>query len=431
MIALLTKISGLTLARLLGALATFAITIVIARQFGTDNLAIYAVCISLANLVAVAIPLGLQSLATVEVAKLSAFPDRPAIRDFISHGRHIMARSWLVATLLTVLLVAAVFLTGQASEYTKPAAIAVLAFAPIMALNQFHGGVLIGLQKPFSGQLSDGLVRPLVALALLFATITMFESRSFALILTAIVVGAVAAAAIQIIALRPQMAVAAKLREPGAGSRRDWSRRSRSWLGITLCWDYQIEILLLACALFAAPLEIALLHVCFRIRVLIGFGIRALYVVLQPQILQACAKEDRPLTKRLIGRLNGVATAYIVAAIAGLAIAGEPLLALFDPAFGAYAQVLLIVCSAAVLRAIFGPSITVLASHERQGDILVLLAVGVALSLAIAFALYPALGVLGIAVAYSLSVMLAASGMWLLAKLRCDTDTAIWANSLV
>ena len=175
MVALLTKISGLTLARLLGALATFAITIVIARQFGTDNLAIYAVCISLANLAAVAIPLGLQSLATVEVAKLSAFPDRPAIRDFIAHGRHIMARSWLVATLLTVLFVAAVFLTGQASEYTRPAAIAVLAFAPIMALNQFHGGVLIGLQKPFSGQLSDGLVRPLVALALLFAAITMFE----------------------------------------------------------------------------------------------------------------------------------------------------------------------------------------------------------------------------------------------------------------
>ena len=429
MVALLTKISGLTLARLLGALATFAITIVIARQFGTDNLAIYAVCISLANLAAVAIPLGLQSLATVEVAKLSAFPDRPAIRDFISHGRHIMARSWLFATLLTVLFVAAVFLTGQASEYTRPAAIAVLAFAPIMALNQFHGGVLIGLQKPFSGQLSDGLVRPLVALALLFAAITMFESRSFALILTAIVAGAAVAAAIQIIALRPQMAVASKAREPSTGSRRDWSRRSRSWLGITLCWDYQI--LLLACALFAAPLEIALLHVCFRIRVLIGFGIRALYVVLQPQILQACAKEDRSRTKRLIGRLNGVATAYIVAAIAGLAIAGEPLLAVFDPAFGAYAQVLLVVCSAAVLRAIFGPSITVLASHERQGDILALLAVGVALSLAIAFALYPALGVLGIALAYSLSVMLAASGMWLLAKLRCDTDTAIWANSLI
>ena len=81
------------------------------------------------------------------------------------------------------------------------------------------------------------------------------------------------------------------------------------------------------------------------------------------------------------------------------------MLALFDPAFGAYAQVLLVVCSAAVLRAIFGPSITVLASHERQGDILALLAVGVALSLALAFALYPALGVLGIAVAYSLSVI--------------------------
>ncbi|WP_419909563.1 lipopolysaccharide biosynthesis protein [Hoeflea sp.] len=431
MIALLTKISGLTLARLLGALVTFAITIVIARQFGTDELAIYAVCISVANLAAVAIPLGLQSLAPVEIAKMSAFPDRSAIRDFISHGRRVIARSFLVTTLLALLFAAAVFLTGKASEYTAPAVIAVMALAPIMALNQLHGGVLIGLQKPFSGQLADGLVKPLVTLAVLLAAVAAFQDRSMAAILLAIGLGAVAAMAIQVRTLKPQMAGPTKTHAPNAGTRRDWSRRSRSWLGITLCWDYQIEILLLACALIAAPLEIALLHVCFRIRVLIGFGIRALYVVLQPKIFQACAKGDRTRTKRLIGRLNGVATAYIAASIAALLVAAEHVLGLFNPDFSAYGNLLLVICSAAVLRAIFGPSITVLASHERQGEILALLAVGVASSVALAFVLYPLIGVLGIAVAYCASVMMAAVGMWLLAKLRCDTDTAIWANSLV
>ena len=375
--------------------------------------------------------LGCSRWAPVEVAKQSAFPNRSAIRDFIAHGRHVISRSCVLTTLFALLFVVAAYLTGHASEYTRPAAIAVLALAPVMALNQFHGGVLIGLQRPFSGQLSDGLVKPFVTLAVLLASVAVFQSQSFAPILAAIGIGAVAATAIQVRALRPEMAAQSKDPAPEEAPRREWSRRSRSWLGITLCWDYQIEILLLACALFAAPLEIALLHVCFRIRVLIGFGIRALYVVLQPKIFQACAKRDTTRAKRLIGRLNGVATAYIAVAIAGLFVAAERLLGLFDPAFSQYGMVLLVVCSAAVVRAIFGPSITVLASHERQGDILALLAVGVALSVALAFALYPVIGVLGIAAAYSLSAMMAAVGMWLLAKMRCDTDTAVWANSLI
>lgn len=429
--ALVARISSLTGARLMGSVATFALTILIAREFGTQALAQFAIFVAAGNLISVLLPFGHQSRAIIDIPKLAVESRIAGVRQFLFEGYRTIAMNGAILMILAGAAWAFADWSGIETGSYLPVSLGVLAIAPVMALNHLHGGVLVGLQRPYIGQLPDGLFRPVIVLMMLGLLVAYGSDRSFWWVLICVGAGAVLTALVQAKALWPYIsakAVALECDEASGGGKRP---NNAAWLGVTLCWDYHIDLLLLSAAFYASAEEIALLHVCFRIRALAGFAIRSAYLVIQPRIVEHRAAADLQAMANEIQNLNRLVALYCVAIIAILWFLAGHVLSVFDPVFAQYGSVLLIICAAIPLRALFGPSITLLASDGRQDLIFTILAGGVLASLVLSALLHPVAGVAAVASAYAGCVFASAVLAWAYAKVKCGTDTAIWAGHTV
>ena len=207
-----------------------------------------------------------------------------------------------------------------------------------------------------------------------------------------------------------------------------WRRMAPSWMTIALVWDYSVELFLLAAAWIAAPAQVALLHICFRYRVLAGFGMRSIYAVCQPKIYTAVTRKDDAATHSLIGMTNGLSLGYAVAAFAGLWLLGEPLLALFGTEYADGLGVLLMVAASFVVRAVFGPAMAVLGIHGAHGAIARVLAASLVIGFGVAVTGYATFGLMAIAGGYTLANAIAAAALWWIARAKTGIDCAVWAR---
>ncbi|MGI9351686.1 MAG: lipopolysaccharide biosynthesis protein [Rhizobiaceae bacterium] len=427
MTGLLFKLTGLTGARLAGSIAAFASTVLIGRQFGTEVLANFAVWMSAAGILSVIMPAGLQSLAPVVLSKADRNGDREIAKSLLGFGRV----SIMVVTSIVLAFGLIWGILGNASPSVSQTQIflSIVLMAPLMALVQLHAGALNGLQKHLSGQLPDTLLKPLTFLCLLsMATFSGGVDSAYS-VLVALTLSLLLAVSIQTVALSralrkiPQDQFTSKKKE-------GWWKRSFSWLGVSLLWDYHVEILMLVVAAIANPLEVAVLYVCFRIRVLLGFGVKTIYQVLQPAIFAADTRQDMGLVQGFVGKINTLSAVYVIPAFLAISLLGPEILKIFDPAMSEYGAVLLTVCSVLLARATLGPAITILASNDMQNTIAKTLFAGLFVSLIGSLVLYPSMGILGVAVSYTLSSGLAA--LWMRSKVKriFGIDTAIWATRI-
>lgn len=421
---LLYKLSGLTGARMAGALAAFGSTLLVGRYFGTDALANFAIWMSVAGILSVILPVGLQSLAPVVFSKAAKAGELEAASSLLWSGR--------ISILIGAFLVSAAGISWGLMNQASPNDLHIQIFismaliAPLMALTQLNAGALNGLQKHVSGQLPDTLLRPLIFLSLLLISVFSSSISSAYWILGALALSLTVAVSIQSIALSRNMR-SLPANQTSEKDETNWRKRSFSWLSISLLWDYHIEILMLVVATFATPAEVAVLYVCFKIRVLLGFGIKTIYQVLQPPIFSADPKKEAGLIRSAVAKINALSVCYTIPALIGVSFLGSEFLKLFDPTMAQYGAVLLTVCSVMVARAALGPAISLLAANEKQGTIAKTLFVGLLISIAGSVILYPMFGILGVAISYTLSSAVSALSMRFTAKHLFGIETGIWA----
>ena len=212
-------------------------------------------------------------------------------------------------------------------------------------------------------------------------------------------------------------------RQPGAG-------RTASWLTISLLWDYQIEILMIAIALVADPVEVAVLYVCFRIRVLLGFGIKSIYQVLQPPIYSADPVEDAALIRCQIDRINVLSIGYAVFSVLAIYAGGAMILGVFKPEFAGHGDALLAICLVLIARAVFGPGMTVLAAHGHHANIALTLLAGTVLTVCSSLVAYYPFGIIGVATAYVVSSGVTAWILSVIAQRKTGVKTISQRNSV-
>ncbi|GGE87254.1 polysaccharide biosynthesis C-terminal domain-containing protein [Stappia taiwanensis] len=425
MLAILTRLSVLTLARIGGAGAVLLATLVIARGFGADATAAYALAVSASGVLAVLMLAGFQAFAQILTAEYAARGQDGLLRGLVRAGlRNLLLACLPVGAGALLVLGMPDAVPGlSAGALRTQVVLAVCLIAPGVALTLFNGAVLTGLQRPGEAQIADSLGRPLLILSFVALLALAAPGASAGWILAGLAVAVWSAAAVQgyflCRALRARPA-------PAVSDSRRWWSMAPPWLTIALIWEYVIELHLLLASLIAAPAEIALLHVCFRFRVLAGFGVRSIYLVFQPKILAAQAREDRAAARHLIGLTNGLSVGYALAAFAGLWLVGPFFLSLFGPEFAGGLPLLLVLCGTFLLRAVFGPALSVLSGAGRQREIVVILVLSLPLSAGLMFALYPALGIVAAGIAYTASTGFAAGAMWWTARRRLGIDCAVW-----
>lgn len=421
---LLTKVSLLTGARLSGVGFAFITSLIITHAFGTEGLARYASAFAAASVAAVTMLAGFHAFAPVITARYRAQSAYGHLRGFVRAGWLLIGGGSILC--LGIMALAVGFFSDILGPWWFQTLIFACATAPAIALSMFHAGVLLGLQRQIAAQVPDSFFRPLLVMLLMAGLWTWASSARFEWVLV------IVSLMVWLLALIQFRLALLALRDHPADHREEdwvgWRRMAPSWLAIALIWDYGIDIFLLLAAYLASAEEIALLYVCFRYRNLAGFGVRSIYVVLQPKIYTAVTQGEGAQVERLIATTNGAALAYALMALGGLWLLGPFLLGLFDPNFAEATAILMLIALSFVARAMFGPAFALLSIHDRQVLVALVLVGALLLSVLGCLAFYPVFGLLAIAGAYTGSIVLTCVALWLSARRLTGYDSASWSS---
>ena len=416
--------------RLFGAGLIFLVQAFIAQVWGAAILGDYLIVIATVNLIAVAMPLGFQTIGTYFAAEYRARGDRRQLIAFLSR-----AYGHVLAAFLAVILVGPLLLgwLGLSDHVVALHFVPVALLALATALVYVNGGVLVGLKRPYAGFFADGIFRPIMVLATVLgcAALSRAPTEAFSAMLWIIALGYVAIALVHmgfVVATLPRIENAGGVRVAEVPR---WWRFAAPWVLITLATDFFFDIDLLLLANLLDREELAIFGVCTRIFSLVSFGVAAVYAVILPDMFESEANDDREAFHRKVGEAN-LAASLVSLGLFGLVAIGAPFaLLLFGPDFTAGAVPLSILCLALVVRSAMGPASMVLSIHDRPWASLpaVLLGMG-ALALG-NVVLVPLFHLVGAALAAIIAISIWSVALWVIALRTAKVDVSIlqWFRS--
>lgn len=416
--------------RLFGAGLIFLVQAFIAQVWGAAILGDYLIVIATVNLIAVAMPLGFQTISTYFAAEYRARGDRRQLIAFLSRAYGHVLAAFLAVILAGPLLLGWLGLSGHVvALHFVPVALLALA----TALVYVNGGVLVGLKRPYAGFFADGIFRPIMVLATVLgcAALSRAPTEAFSAMLWIIALGYVAIALVHmgfVVATLPRIENAGGVHVAEVPR---WWRFAAPWVLITLATDFFFDIDLLLLANLLDREELAIFGVCTRIFSLVSFGVAAVYAVILPDMFESEANDDREAFHRKVGEAN-LAASLVSLGLFGLVAIGAPFaLLLFGPDFTAGAVPLSILCLALVVRSAMGPASMVLSIHDRPWASLpaVLLGIG-ALALG-NVVLVPLFHLVGAALAAIIAISIWSVALWVIALRTAKVDVSIlqWFRS--
>ena len=416
--------------RLFGAGLIFLVQAFIARFWGAAILGEYLLIIASVNLIAVAMPLGFQTVGTYFAAEYRARGDKRQLVAFLERAYGHVALAFVVVALGGPVLLG---LIGQGESTIAAHFLPVALLALATALVYVSGGVLVGLKRPFAGFFADGIFRPMVVMVTFLVCAMAFEQPvdGFSAMLWVIAIGYVVIAAVHL-----GIVVNTVRRIDDGAPLRDsewprWWRFAAPWVLITLATDFFFDIDLLLLSNLLNKEELAIFGVCTRIFSLVAFGVAAVYAVTLPDMFESEAQDDRAAFHRKVGEANVVATMVSLGLLVLVMIGGPFALLLFGEGFTQGAVPLAILCLALVVRSAMGPASMVLSIHDRPWASLPAVILGMGTLVAGNFVLVPAFHLVGAAVAALIGITIWSVALWGIALRTAKIDVSIlqWFRS--
>ncbi|MDJ0612929.1 MAG: hypothetical protein QNJ29_04580 [Rhizobiaceae bacterium] len=409
------------LARIVGAGSLFAINWLIVRYLGLDALAKFAIFVSLVSILATVASRGFPAIAPIFVAEYVAKDQPELFRGFVQTA---VRQSGVLLTLFAV--GSAVIYAGFPNGFHNlPVwmAPALLASAGATALLGLNGAVLVGMKKQVAGLLPDTLVRPTLFLLLSFFFLSSGIVVDVSGILWLLTLSLWLTLGFVLVRDRRlhQDLRSAHLKTDEA----KWKKASLPWMGISLLWDFMIDVVLLLTSLLAGSVEIAILHICFRYRVLAGFGMRTIHMLMMPEIAGGAATGNKKEVVRKLSQLNIASLVYSIAVMTGFAILGDWLLGIFSINISIGMPVLLIVSATMIIRSLFGPAPLILAIHQLHTATLWVSLVGLLVAIAFVISTFGTLGILAAAIGYTGANLIISAVLWYVAMKKTGIDCSI------
>lgn len=409
--------------RLAGAGAVFLIQAAMARVWGSTVLGQYLLAIAAANLLAICLPLGFQTVGNFFAADYAARGQGQSLRRFLLHAYgHILlpgiavliGTGWLLPFL------------GEAGMQLREIWWQVSILAIGTAVIYVNGGVLVGLKRPLAGFFADTIFRPLL-LAMGFAILLFMTGGSPALasLMWFMALGYLLVAGVHF-TITLTTASRLPLEEPAeTKALARWWHFAVPWTVITLASDFFFDVDLLLLSTMLDHEQIAVFGVCARIFVLAAFGVTAVYAISLPGMMEDHVNQDLRGMEQKIATANLAAVGMSLGLLAAVALFGPLVLSLFGEGFGAGQMPLIILSLGLLGRSLFGPASLVMSARNHPyaslpaiGGGLVVLAIG-------NFILVPVFGLTGAAVAALLALVAGAAGLWLTALRLTGMDVSI------
>lgn len=419
----LGRFSILMGARMAGALALFAVNLLIANKLGAESLAEFAVFVSLISVLSVCLFAGYTSVSAIFAAEYSKTDQPELLKGFI--------RRALINGLLSVLALAGLALVGhqllpQWAALSSAQTIALVLTAAFgQALLGFNSTLNVGLNRQAAGLLPETLLRPLLlllgTLVLIYSPVASGPTSVFVVIALSVWIAVLILPFANRSLRKATSATAAK------EDRQRWRRAAIPWMGTTLFLDYMIDLILLAVSLIAGSVEIALLHVCFRYRVLAGFGMRTIHNLMMPEIAGTKILQDQAGLRQKLLQVNAASLAYALAVLSFFGLFGHHLLGWFSLPTETALPVLLVVTATMALRALFGPAPLILAIHDYHRVTMWASMGSLAVAAMLLFALFPIIGILAAAIGYTSANLLTSLYLWNFSRKNLGIDCSIFA----
>jgi len=419
----LNRFSVLVIGRLAGALAVFMVNILVVRYLGIEALGQFAIFVSLVSILTICLPIGFNSVASIFAT------------EYTTKNQHGLLKGYIFTALTNLFLVSGLaILIITVSGYLAPQilfgnnlifASVVLVTAIATSLLNLNSATMIGLKRQIAGLLPETLIRPLLMLFGTFVLLELYSSANlFAVMLIAALASWLAVIFVYFTDVKFRRSIVANKMERDLPR---WRRASYPWMATSLLWDYMIDIVLLVTALISGAAEIAILHICFRYRVLAGFGMRTIYTLLMPEITESKVTNNLGQVNRKLAQANTASIVYSIAVLTVFVVFGEWLLGLFSPEISQGWAILIVVSLTMLFRAVFGPAPLVLAIHNLHLTTAVVSLLGLVIALGTIMLLYQEIGLLAAAIGYSLANLFVSLVLWRYAKNKTGIDCSIFS----
>lgn len=409
--------------RIFGAGFVFIVQAAISRIWGAQSLGEFLLVIAAANLIAVVLPLGFQTVGTYFSAEYGSRGEGAHLRRFVGRSYWQMA---LGGAVLLALGWPLTFLLGEAGEHLRPLWIPTALIGIATAITYVSAMVLVGLKQPMAGYLPDMIFRPGLTLLAFGAVVLLSPVPDMARMLWLLAVLLLGLFLVQCIWVQRAVAVVPAQDTVRESEPRRWWRFAAPWVLITLASDYFFDINLILLAGLLDRTDLAIFGVSTRIFALAAFGVVAVYSLTLPNMFEAERDADKSAYGRRVGEANLVATGLALALFAGVLIAGRYVLILFGPEFADGALPVAILCLGLVVRAAFGPASLVLSMQDRPWDSLPSVALGIVALVIGNNALVPPYGLMGAAISAFIAISLWSVSLWLTALYRTGIDVSVF-----
>ncbi len=408
--------------RVTGAGLTLLTQILLARWMGAAELGIYVLGFSWCVLLGTLSTLGFSPAAMRFVNLGLARGDPGYVRAFIRLAVRLIATASLVVALTGLLLVREVLDIDPAQAQTLSIALAIV---PVFSLLHFICATANGYSRFALGFLPTSVLRP----ATFCCLVALWWWSGSAL--HAPVAMALQAAAIVTIMVPTSIYFRSFILDQdsdggNAAEPRLWLHTSLSLLIGAIFTGYFPEIVIILSGTILPSDELALLHVSFRIAMLVSFGLFAIDAFTAPDTARLYAAGDRAGLEAIVNRATRLRFFVSAAAVLAFVVLGRWVLGLFGPEFVAGYPLLLILAFGQLVQGAVGPVVRLMSVSGHQDRCLPVFAVSLVVAVGLIALLAPRLGAAGAAVAASLAVTIWALWMRQLAVRHLQLRPRIW-----
>ncbi len=408
--------AGSLLARVSEVVLGLVIAVLLARLLGPAGYGVYAFVFALMSLVSMPTRAGLPPLVVRETARGQRTGDWSAVRGIWRWANGV--------TLLLSLLIAAggalgLWLGWAQGEDLRETLVWGLGLVPLLALVAVRSASLGGLRHVLAGVFPEQVLRPAL-LAVVLLVLLMWHGMevspadamgvTFGATLVAFVVGAW---------------LLHRYRPPEVATARPHYQHV-AWLSaawpMALTQGFQqinrhADVLLLG--LLAATVDVGVYRVAAQGALLVSLGLTALNMVVAPFAARLHIEEERQKLQKLVRRTAQAALVFAVPATLLFVVFGEWLLVtLFGDEFrGAY-EPLMVLAVGQLVSAWFGPNGMLLTMTRHEREVTRAVAVAAVLNVVLNLLLIPAVGVVGAAIATSVSLVFWNVWLWVVARRR-------------
>ena len=398
--------SVLMAARIGGAIIGLSVQLFLVRWLDTAQYGIYVMAIALAGVLSIVCTFGFPSITARFAAHYAENDQRPLIAGFIrSTRRHLFAVAATVIAIAAMLLFATGDLVPEA--YRWPLLIGCLV-APLVGFMRLNGALANVRRRYLLSYLPDLIVRPILFIGAVLVLISVAPRPAVETVL-ALHLATVAAVSFGLYALLKPMRSFGVQKTTPQFDNGAWRRAGFPMVFVVVMTAFLADFDVLIIGMLLPADQVAVFSICLRMMLFVEFGVQAVFQIVTPDLAEAHARNDRNGLKRAIGRAGQMNLLFVAVAIIGAYGVGEFALGLFGAAFVSGWPVLMVLITAQLARALFGPVTQILTIAGRQMDNLTIYLVVGAVMIAANVVVVPAYGLIGAASVFSAAVAIGAA----------------------